>query len=92
VTTGYGPECFTIRLPKERRSPVYTLQAHYFSRGPMGYGMGRIEIIDHDGNGGLTFEERPFVAMVDHAFVELGTVIGSGGATAQVAGPAQPKR
>jgi hypothetical protein len=83
VTTGYGPECFTIRLPKEQRSPLYTLQAHYYSRGPMGYGMGKLEIIDHDGSGGLTFEERPFVAMVDHAFVELGTVTG-GGRGAQV--------
>ena len=73
VTTGYGPECFTIRLPKSKRS-TYTLQAHYYSRGPMGYGMGKLEIIDHDGNGNLTFEERPFVVMVDSAFVDLGTV------------------
>ena len=86
VTTGYGPECFTIRLPKERRSALYTLQAHYYSRGPMGYGMGKLEIIDHDGSGGLTFEERPFVAMVDHAFVELGTVAGGGGAAVPAVG------
>ena len=92
VTTGYGPECFTIRLPKERRSAFYKLQAHYYSRGPMGYGMGKLEIIDHDGQGGLTFEERPFLAMTDHAFVELGNVKGGSGARAQVAGPAQPKR
>ncbi len=91
VTTGYGPECFTIRLPKERRSPVYTLQAHYYSRGPMGYGMGKLEIIEHDGSGGLTIEERPFVAMVDHAFVELGTVTGGGGGVTAVAGPALMK-
>ena len=73
VTTGYGPECFTIRLPKSKRS-TYRLEAHYYSRGPMGYGMGKLEIIDHDGNGNLTFEERPFVVMVDSAFVDLGTV------------------
>jgi hypothetical protein len=90
VTTGYGPECFTIRLPKSRRSSLYTLEAHYYSRGPMGYGMGKLEIIDHDGNGGLTIEERPFVAMVDHAFVELGTVTGGGGG-ALVAAPAPTK-
>ena len=70
VTTGYGPECFTIRNPK--RSYPYTLQAHYFARGPMGYGMGKLEVIDHDGKGNLTFEERPFVVMVDHAFVDMG--------------------
>jgi hypothetical protein len=40
----------------------------------MGYGMGKLEVIEHDGKGGLTFDERPFVVMVDHAFVELGTV------------------
>ncbi len=73
VTTGYGPECFTIRLPKERRSQ-YRLEAHYYSRGPMGYGMGKLEVIDHDGKGNITFEERPFIVMVDHAFVDLGTV------------------
>jgi hypothetical protein len=74
VTTGYGPECFTVRLPKSQRATPYTLQAHYYSRGPMGYGMGKLEIIDHDGHGGLKFEEREFVVMVDQAFVDLGTV------------------
>jgi hypothetical protein len=36
--------------------------------------MGKLEIIDHDGKGGLSFDERPFVVMADQAFVELGTV------------------
>ena len=74
VTTGYGPECFTIRQPRERRAGPYTLQAHYYSRGPMGYGMGKLEVIEHDGRGGLTFDERPYVVMTDQAFVDLGTV------------------
>ena len=74
VTTGYGPECFTI-LDKPTAYP-YKLQAHYYSRGPMGYGMGKLEIIEHDGNGNLRFDERPFVIMQDHAFVDLGTVQG----------------
>jgi tetratricopeptide (TPR) repeat protein len=74
VTTGYGPECFTIRGPKSGRAFPYRLQAHYYSRGPMGYGMGKLEVIEHDGRGGLTFEERPFVVMQDGAFVELGSV------------------
>lgn len=74
VTTGYGPECFTIRGPKGKRAGPYTLEAHYYSRGPMGYGMGKLEVVEHDGNGGLRFEERPFVVMVDGAFVKLGTV------------------
>ncbi len=40
----------------------------------MGYGMGKLEILEHDGKGGLKFEERPFVVMTDQAFVDLGTV------------------
>ena len=30
--------------------------------------------IEHDGKGKLSFDERPFVVMVDHAFVDMGTV------------------
>ena len=74
VTTGYGPECFTIRGAREERAYPYMLQAHYYSRGPMGYGMGKLQVIEHDGNGGLVFDERPFIVMVDRAFVDLGTV------------------
>ncbi|MBI3185640.1 MAG: hypothetical protein HYZ28_26170 [Myxococcales bacterium] len=74
VTTGYGPECFTIRLPPGKRAYPYRLAAHYYSIGPMGYGMGKVQIIEHDGQGGLRFEERPYVVMVNQAYVELGTV------------------
>ena len=76
VTTGYGPECFTIRNPPGARAFPYRLQAHYYSRGPMGYGMGKLQVIEHDGRGGLRFEERPFIIMQDGAFVELGTLSG----------------
>lgn len=74
VTTGYGPECFTIRNPKGKRAGPYHLQAHYYSIGPMGAGMGKLEIIEHDGKGGLRFEQRPYVVMVNQAYVELGEV------------------
>jgi tetratricopeptide (TPR) repeat protein len=74
VTTGYGPECFTIRGSAAGRALPYKLQAHYYRRGPMGYGMGKLQVIEHDGRGGLRFEERPFVMMRDNAFVDLGTV------------------
>ncbi len=74
VTTGYGPECFTIEgTPK---ADAYTLQAHYYRRGPMGYGMGKLQVITHDGDGTLTFDERPFVIMRDDAFVDLGRIGG----------------
>ena len=70
VTTGYGPECFTI--PGQAAAFPYTLQGHYYSRGPMGYGMGKLEVIEHDGLGHLRFKEHPFVIMKDSAFVDLG--------------------
>ena len=73
VTTGYGPECFTIRAAGDRRAGPYSLFVHYYARGPMGYGMGKVEVIEHDGAGGLTFGERPFVVMNDRAAVELGS-------------------
>jgi tetratricopeptide (TPR) repeat protein len=74
VTTGYGPECFTIRGARDKRAYPYTLQAHYYSRGPMGYGMGKLEVLEHDGKGHVSFDERPFVVMVDRAYVDLGSV------------------
>jgi tetratricopeptide (TPR) repeat protein len=72
VTTGYGPECFAI--PQIPSAYPYDLEIHYYSRGPMGYGMGQLEVLQHDGKGGLTFEERPYVVMVDGAYVSLGKV------------------
>jgi len=72
VTTGYGPECFTVRHPETARAYPYVLQAHYYSRGPMGYGMGKLQILNHDGRGHIRFDDRPFVVMVDNAFVDLG--------------------
>jgi hypothetical protein len=42
----------------------------------MGYGMGKLSILQHDGRGGLKFEDRPFVVMVDRAYVDLGLIKG----------------
>lgn len=74
VQTGYGPECFAI--DGRPQAYPYKLAAHYYSRGPMGYGMGKLEVIEHDGKGGLRFDERPFVVMTDQAYVDLGVVAG----------------
>ena len=76
VTNGYGPECFTIN--GAARAFPYSLQIHYYSRGPMGYGMGKLQIVRHDGKGGLRLEDRPFVVMNDSAYVDLGVVKGEG--------------
>jgi tetratricopeptide (TPR) repeat protein len=70
VTNGYGPECFTI-VDQPTAYP-YTLRIHYYSKGPMGYGMGKIQIITHDGQGKIEFADRLFVVMNDGAYVDLG--------------------
>ena len=74
VTTGYGPECFAI--PGKAGAYPYRFEAHYYSRGPMGYGMGKLQIVQHDGAGGLRFRERPFLIMQDDAFLDLGRLAG----------------
>ena len=74
VTTGYGPELFTI--PGKARAFPYRLGIHYYSRGPMGYGMGKLEILEHDGHGELRLADVPFVVMNDGAFVDLGEIRG----------------
>ncbi|MBW2455486.1 MAG: hypothetical protein JRI68_13285 [Deltaproteobacteria bacterium] len=74
VRNGFGPELYVIK-GAERAYP-YRLMVHYARRGAMGYGMGKVEIIDHDGRGGLRFEQRPFVVMNDDAVVDLGSVGG----------------
>ena len=71
ITTGYGPECFAIEgTPK---AGPYKLSINYYSQGPMGYGMGLLQIVKHDGKGTLSFQDRPYVIMADHAYVDLGT-------------------
>jgi tetratricopeptide (TPR) repeat protein len=74
VTTGYGPECFTAPASAAREAAPYRLAAHYYSRGPMGYGMGTVQIVRSDGKGRLSVEPRPFVVMADSAMVDLGSV------------------
>jgi len=73
VTTGFGPEMFVV-TGAGALTQSYRLAAHYYSHGPMGFGMGRVQVIDHDGKGHLTFEERPFVVMREQGLVPLGDV------------------
>ena len=71
VTTGYGPEAFRIQQPG---AFPYRLGAHYYNRGPMGYGMGVMLVLDYRPGEGLAVDIRPFVVMNDGAMVELGEV------------------
>ncbi|MEO8703624.1 MAG: VIT domain-containing protein [Kofleriaceae bacterium] len=70
VTTGYGPECFAI--PGTPAAGPYKLAINYFSQGPMGYGMGLLQIQRFDGKT-IAIEDRPYVIMTNQAFVDLGT-------------------
>ena len=74
VTNGYGPEVFTVDKTRSERAGEYRLVAHYYSRGPMGYGLGKLQVVEHDGAGNLQFQEHPFVVMNDDARVELARV------------------
>ncbi|MCC6521909.1 MAG: AgmX/PglI C-terminal domain-containing protein [Polyangiaceae bacterium] len=71
ITNGYGPEEFILGA---ERSSGHFVQVHYYARGPMGYGLGKVEVIEHDGHGNLTFDERPFVLMRDRGIVSVGSV------------------
>ncbi|CAN5849246.1 hypothetical protein BH11MYX3_BH11MYX3_07850 [soil metagenome] len=71
ITTGYGPECFAIEGTPT--AGPYELSINYFSQGPMGYGMGLLQVQRFDGKN-FTFDDRPYVIMIDHAFVQLGKV------------------
>jgi hypothetical protein len=42
----------------------------------MGYGMGKVQVLQHDGKGTLRMEDRPFVVMQDRAYVDMGVVKG----------------
>ncbi len=70
VTTGYGPECFTIEGTPD--AGPYKLSINYYSQGPMGFGMGLLQIQRFDGKR-FVFEDRPYVIMTNRAFVDLGT-------------------
>ncbi len=70
VTTGYGPECFAI--PGVPAGGPYHLSINYYAQGPMGYGMGLVQIEKFDGKD-LSFDDRPYVVMTSRAFVDLGT-------------------
>jgi len=63
-----------LHKPEGRDAAPYRLAVHYYNRGPMGYGMGTVQVVAHDGAGRFKVEPRPFVVMADHAKVELGSV------------------
>ncbi|MCA9688076.1 MAG: VIT domain-containing protein [Nannocystaceae bacterium] len=75
VQEGHGIEAFVIDgVPT---AYPYNVQVEYYATGPLGLGMGKLEIIEHDGAGGLLFDERPFIVSRERAYLDLGSVSGS---------------
>jgi hypothetical protein len=71
VTTGFGPECFEI-VGTPSGGP-YAIGVHYYRQGPMGYGMGLVQVETFDGKD-FAFDDRPYIIMQDEAYVSLGNV------------------
>lgn len=69
VTDGYGPESFTI--PKTAKVYPYRIDANFFDRGPSGYGLGALQVVQHDGHGGVRSQLVPYVLMNDGGTVRL---------------------
>ncbi|MFO0550094.1 MAG: VIT domain-containing protein [Polyangiaceae bacterium] len=74
ITSGYGPEAFIIPKATGELAYPYRLGVNYYARGAMGFGMGKVQVVRHDGHGKLAFDERPFVLMSEQSTVDLGLV------------------
>ena len=71
MDAGYGLEAFTIEGPAS--AFPYRIEVGYYARGAT-QGAGKLEIVEHDGQGQLFFDERPFVVLKQRAYVDLGTL------------------
>jgi tetratricopeptide (TPR) repeat protein len=71
MDAGYGLEAFTI--DGDAGAFPYSVEVGYYARGAT-QGAGKLEIIEHDGQGQLFFDERPFVVLKQRAYVDLGTL------------------
>lgn len=71
MDAGYGLEAFTI--DGAAGAFPYRVEVGYYARGGT-QGAGKLEIIEHDGQGQLFFDERPFVVLKQRAYVDLGTL------------------
>ncbi len=71
VDAGYGLEAFII--DGKASAYPYRLEVGYYARGAA-QGVGKLEIIEHDGSGHLHFDQRPFVVQKQRAYVDLGVL------------------
>jgi tetratricopeptide (TPR) repeat protein len=71
VTTGYGPEVFAFTATPS--AGPYKIWLDYYAQGPMGYGMGMVQIQRFDPQRGITLDDRPYIIMTPHARADAGT-------------------
>ena len=71
MDAGYGLEAFVIH--GAATGFPYRLEVGYYARGAT-QGTGKLEIVEHDGQGQLFFDQRPFVVNKQRAYVDLGMV------------------
>ncbi|MBL9100223.1 MAG: hypothetical protein JNL82_04640 [Myxococcales bacterium] len=71
MDAGYGLEAFII--DGSAGAFPYRVEVGYYARGAS-HGGGKLEVIEHDGNGQLFFDQRPFVVLKQRAYVDLGSV------------------
>ncbi|MEM6292010.1 MAG: VIT domain-containing protein [Myxococcota bacterium] len=70
VTDGYGPESFTIA--KKPTAYPYRIDVDYYRQGPMGYGLGSVQVIDR--TDGVSMTLVPFILMNADGRVRVHTV------------------
>lgn len=76
VRNGHGPEVVVIEARPRDRTYPYTVRLHHGAVGPLGFGMGTLQTIEHDGKGGWWFANTPFVVTREGAVLPLGKVEG----------------
>jgi hypothetical protein len=68
----YGIACFVVLEPPQTQP--YRLRVDHVLRtvsGPSDHGLATLQIVEHDGLGGLRFDHRPLLLMKEQASVEL---------------------
>ena len=73
MDAGYGLETFLI--DGAAGAYPYRVEVGYYGRGP-GPGTGKVQIVEHDGEGRLFFDDRPFVVLKQRGYVDLGALSG----------------
>lgn len=75
VKGALGPDELSLR-GADRRAPYTFVLEMDKANGPMGFQMGKLEVVDHDGSGNVSFVERPFVVMNGATRIDLGSFAG----------------